>query len=219
MSTPVCIGNAIADALGLARLDLPATPAKLAAHLHGPETPRSTETARMSTETGGQRALFGEGRARVRAAPDEVWRMLLDPATLAAVVPGARSVEKVSETRFRADVTLGIGPVRGSYRAEMELSDLDPPRALTLTGSAQGALGFGRGTGRLALEPDGSGTLIRYRYEAAIAGKVASVGGRLLDGAARVVISQFFARLAEGAGGERSRSIFARLLGLFRRRA
>ena len=116
-------------------------------------------------------------------------------------------------------MTLGVGPVRGSYRAEMELSDLDPPRALTLTGSAQGALGFARGTGRLALKPDGTGTLVRYRYEAAIGGKVASVGGRLLDGAARVVISQFFARLAARAGGERSRSIFARFLGLFRRRA
>jgi len=37
MSTPVCIANAIADALGLVELDLPATPAKLAAHIHGPE--------------------------------------------------------------------------------------------------------------------------------------------------------------------------------------
>ena len=41
MSTPVCIANAIADALGLDALDLPATPAKLAAHIHGPEPPRA----------------------------------------------------------------------------------------------------------------------------------------------------------------------------------
>jgi 2-furoyl-CoA dehydrogenase large subunit len=40
MSTPVCIANAIADALGLAAIDLPATPSKLAAHLHGPEPER-----------------------------------------------------------------------------------------------------------------------------------------------------------------------------------
>jgi 2-furoyl-CoA dehydrogenase large subunit len=41
MSTPVCIANAIADALGLAELDLPATPAKLAAFIHGPEPART----------------------------------------------------------------------------------------------------------------------------------------------------------------------------------
>jgi 2-furoyl-CoA dehydrogenase large subunit len=41
MSTPVCIANAIADALGLDALDLPASPAKLAAHLHEPEPPRA----------------------------------------------------------------------------------------------------------------------------------------------------------------------------------
>jgi 2-furoyl-CoA dehydrogenase large subunit len=41
MSTPVCIANAIADALGLAELDLPATPAKLAAIIHGPEPART----------------------------------------------------------------------------------------------------------------------------------------------------------------------------------
>ena len=43
MSTPVCIANAVADALGLDALDLPATPAKLAAHIHGPEPPRAEQ--------------------------------------------------------------------------------------------------------------------------------------------------------------------------------
>jgi 2-furoyl-CoA dehydrogenase large subunit len=37
MSTPVCIANAVADALGVASLDLPLTPAKLAALIRSPE--------------------------------------------------------------------------------------------------------------------------------------------------------------------------------------
>jgi 2-furoyl-CoA dehydrogenase large subunit len=48
MSTPVCIANAIADALSLATIDLPATPAKLAAHLHGPEPARATTPRRRA---------------------------------------------------------------------------------------------------------------------------------------------------------------------------
>jgi 2-furoyl-CoA dehydrogenase large subunit len=82
------------------------------------------------------------------------------------------------------------------------LSDLDRPNAVTLTGTADGALGFGAGKGRITLAPAADGrTSVYYRYEAEIGGKVASIGGRLLDGAARVIIGQFFAALARHAGG------------------
>ena len=164
----------------------------------------------------GDRGLQGEGSAEVGASPQAVWDMLLDPNTLQAVIPGCHSVEKLSDTHFRADVTLGIGPVKGRYRAEVKLSDLDPPRAVTLSGSAEGGLGFGNGKGRITLRPRASGgTTIHYAYEAGIGGKVASIGGRLLDGAAKVVIGQFFAALARKAGGGASSperlSWFARL--------
>jgi 2-furoyl-CoA dehydrogenase large subunit len=218
MSTPVCIANAIADALGLERLDLPATPAKLSAHIHGPERERPGR-ARAAVRPKGERLLTGEGRAVVRAPREQVWRLLLDPATLEAVVPGAHGIEKVSDTLFRAEVTLGVGPVKGRYRAEIELSDLDPPSAATLTGSAEGGIGFGRGSGRITLQDDPSGgTALTYRYEVAIGGKVAAVGGRLLDGAAKVIISQFFATLAAHAGGGRQPTgLVGRLSGLLAR--
>jgi 2-furoyl-CoA dehydrogenase large subunit len=221
MSTPACIANAIADALQLDAIDLPATPAKLAAYIHGPEAERAGHTAPVSPAAKGERQLFGEGRAEVSAPPDQVWRMLLDPATLAAVVPGAHGIEKISDTHFRAQVTLGIGPVKGKYRADIELSDLDPPHAITLTGSAEGALGLARGSGRVTLEPDGAnGTVVTYRYEAAIGGKVAAVGGRLLDGAAKLVIGQFFAALAAHAGGGKQRTgLIGRLLRTLRWRS
>ncbi len=96
----------------------------------------------------------------------------------------------------------------------MKLSDLDPPHAVTLSGSAEGALGFGGGEGRITLVPtEKGGTSIRYVYEAAIGGKVASIGGRLLDGATRVIIGQFFAALArQAAGGAAgSSSLFQKL--------
>jgi 2-furoyl-CoA dehydrogenase large subunit len=35
MSTPACLGNAVADALGIAAIDLPLTPSKIATYLHG----------------------------------------------------------------------------------------------------------------------------------------------------------------------------------------
>ena len=52
-----------------------------------------------------------------------------------------------------------------------------------------------------------------YDYDAEIGGKVASVGGRLLDGAAKMVIRQFFTALARRAGGAPKRGLLARLFG------
>jgi len=200
MSTPVCIANAVADALGLADVSLPLVPARLAEHLFPKE-----KAPPVPHPKAGERKLFGEGKAVVAAPPAKVWAMLLDPQALLGLVPGAHGIEKLSDTTFRADVTLGVGPVKGRYKAEIALSDLVPPRSAKLAGSAIGALGFGHGTGTVTLTEDTPGrTVIAYRYEGAIGGKVASIGGRLLDGAARVIIGQFFKALAAKAGGTRA---------------
>ncbi|HEX9465383.1 MAG TPA: molybdopterin cofactor-binding domain-containing protein [Alphaproteobacteria bacterium] len=212
MSTPVCIANAVADALGIAHVTLPLVPSRLAPHLHGAE-PAPKAMPRPPAKTG-ERELFGEGHAIVAALAEKIWTMLLDPNVLLAVVPGAHGIEKLSDTHFRADVTLGVGPVKGRMRAKVELSNLQPPRSLTLTGSAEGALGFGRGTGTVTLTEEAPDrTVIHYRYQAAIGGKVASIGGRLLDGATRVIIGQFFQALAAKAGGARRPGLWARLRG------
>jgi 2-furoyl-CoA dehydrogenase large subunit len=227
MSTPVCIANAVADALGMKDVELPLVPAKLADIVRGAEPPppagRRAEPPKADKEAAKRgRKLRGEGSATVAASPEAVWTMLLDPATLQAVIPGCHSVEKISDTHFRADVTIGIGPVKGRYRAEVTLSDLDEPRAVTLGGFAEGALGFGNGEGRITLTPMNTGTVVRYEYDAAIGGKVASIGGRLLDGAARVIIGQFFSGLARQAGGALAQdrpSLMRKFLSLFRRRS
>ncbi|MBV8916426.1 MAG: molybdopterin-dependent oxidoreductase [Acetobacteraceae bacterium] len=217
MSTPVCLANAVADALGVESIDLPLTPSKLAA-LALPDEPAPPQgtTRPAPAAKPGDRTMRGEGQAHVAASPETLWAMLLDPVVLASLIPGSHGVQKLSDTHFRADVTLGIGPVKGRYKADIQLSDLDPPRAVTLTGSVTGALGSGGGTGRVTLVPEEGGTTIAYAYEAAVGGKVASVGGRLLDGAARVIIGQFFAALARKAGGGSAarRGLIARLLAL-----
>lgn len=217
MSTPVCLANAVADALapahGIVDLTLPLKPSTLADYL-GEEPARPPEMPKPKA-TGG-RGLTGSGSAHVKAGPQEIWDLLLDADQLAAMIPGAHSVKKISPTRFVADVTLGVGPVKGRYRVDVALSDLEEPERATLTGKANGALGSGGGSGQVRLEPDGSGgTHIHYEYEAQVGGKVASVGGRLLDGAARIVIGQFFAALGRRAG-DGGGGLWARLRGFLR---
>lgn len=219
MSTPVCLANAVADALGVADLNLPLTPARVAALVAAAEPARPEGqdgwVAALGAARPGDRTLRGEGQAKVAATPEAIWAMLLDADQLASIIPGCHGVKKLSDTHFKADVTLGVGPVKGRYKAEIRLSDLDAPKAATLTGSVSGALGTGGGSGRVTLSSgEGGLTIISYTYEAAVGGKVAAIGGRLLDGAAKAIIGQFFAALARKAAPASAKTgFFARLLG------
>ena len=94
---------------------------------------------------------------------------------------------------------MGIGPVRGRFRASVVLSDLDPPRGLSFLGTSHGPLGSSTGSGALVLEPDGSDTLVRYTYRYRVTGKIAAIGARMLEGAVRAIVARLFRRLAKVA--------------------
>ena len=130
MSTPVCIANAVADALGVADIDLPLTPAKLAAHLHGAEEPASIGDRRRHGCKAEAAATCTAAVRLMRAGePEAVWAMLLDPKTLAALVPGCHGVDESSDTHFRADVDARRRPGHAAAtRPTSTLSDLDPPQ-------------------------------------------------------------------------------------------
>jgi 2-furoyl-CoA dehydrogenase large subunit len=130
-----------------------------------------------------------------------VFRTLLDPQALARIIPGCHALEAVGPNRFRADVTVGVGLVKARYAAQIELSDLDPPRSLRLAASGSSSLGTANGSGLVRLEPSDPGTRLHYQYSAQVGGKVAAVGSRLLEGAARVVLDQLFVALGRQASG------------------
>ncbi|MPY69327.1 MAG: molybdopterin-dependent oxidoreductase [Alphaproteobacteria bacterium] len=205
MSTPVCIANAVCDALGVENVNLPLFPSRIAALIHGEERPRPAGSKATAAEAApaasGGHALKGAGDTFVPASPQAVWDTLLDPEKLAAVIPGCRKLDLVAENQYRAEVRLGVGPVRGVFVAEVGLSDMDPPKAATLSGGLSGPLGSSRGSGRVTLAAEGDGTRVTYNYTVEIGGKVAAVGGRMIEGAARVVVGQFFSRLAAQVSG------------------
>lgn len=212
MSTPVCVANAVADALSPLGdrhdLRLPLTPAKLMALIGfddpAPSRPRAQAPEPAAGEGGG-RALSASGTTEIAAPPEAVFRVLLDPAALARVIPGCHGLQAVGEHRYRADVTVGVGLVKARYEAEIALSELDPPHALRLAGSGQSALGSARGSGRVRLEAVPGGTRLSYDYRAEVGGKVAAVGSRMLEGAARIVLAQLFEQLGRQAGGAPAR--------------
>jgi 2-furoyl-CoA dehydrogenase large subunit len=147
----------------------------------------------------GGKALAARGEVVLDAPPQAVFDVLLDPVALAKVIPGCNALEPAGENRYRAEVTVGVGMIKARYQAEVELSELDPPRSLRLAGAGLSSVGSARGSGLVSLEPQGNGTLLRYDYSAEVSGKVAAVGSRMLEGAAKIVLSQLFEQLGKTA--------------------
>lgn len=221
MSTPVCLANAVSDALGVDNLMVPLTPTKISELLHGvePSPPENSKSSVTGAIGASGTALAGSGNALIDASPDEVWRTMLDPKALAAIIPGCHKLDLITENSYRAEVDLGVGPVRGRFTATVKLSDLNASTSATLSGALEGPLGTSQGAGHVTLSEQRDGTQLTYDYEVEISGKVAAIGGRMLEGAAKIVVGQFFQRLAAQIGGEditvgQSISWRARLLAL-----
>jgi 2-furoyl-CoA dehydrogenase large subunit len=197
-STPVCIANAVADALGKSDIRLPLRPSRVAEWIHEAEQPPRKPHAPAARP--GRLALTGDGSAVVPQARDRVFEMLLDPARLERIIPGCHQLNVVGANAYRADVSLGAGPVRGRFAAEVRLTELSPPRTATIEGRVIGPLGAASGIGHIRLSEVPEGTRADYDYEIAVSGKVASIGGRMLDGAARTLINSFFGQLVAATG-------------------
>ncbi len=145
------------------------------------------------------------GEHLIPAPRETVWRALNDPELLKRAIPGCEEVVKLSDTEFTAMVTSKIGPVSAKFAGKVTLSDLDQPNGYKISGEGQGgAAGFAKGGAEVRLEPGPSDqqTLLRYTVHAAVGGKLAQIGSRLIDGAARKTAEQFFGKFAEIVGGE-----------------
>lgn len=133
------------------------------------------------------------GEQRIPAPQSTVWDALNDPEALKASIPGCESIDKVSDTQFTARITMAVGPVKAKFSGDVTLSEIDAPNAYTITGKGSGgAAGFGKGSARVTLIPDGSGTLLRYDAKASVGGKLAQIGQRLVDSAAKKMADEFF---------------------------
>ena len=143
-----------------------------------------------------------KGKYSIPATPDRVFAALHDPEILAAAIPGCESVERASETDYRARTMIKIGPVKARFEGRVQLHDLPAPagvsHALLLKGEGQGgAAGFARGESEVRISPEGTGAILEYVAKATIGGRLAQVGQRLIDGAAKALADEFFAKFAD----------------------
>ena len=143
------------------------------------------------------------GEYKIAAPRERVWAALNDPEVLRKAIPGCEELNKLSDTELEATAKAKIGPVSARFKGKVVLSNLNPPAGYTLTGEGSGgAAGFAKGEAVVTLVEDGDTTILRYTVKATIGGKLAQLGQRLVDGAAKKMADEFFDAFSELAGGK-----------------
>jgi carbon monoxide dehydrogenase subunit G len=142
-------------------------------------------------------AMTVNGEYQLPVSRETVWAKLNDTETLKACIPGCESFDKLSATEFQAVAVTKIGPVKARFKGKVTLSDLDPPNGYKISGQGDGGVaGFASGGAMVKLEPKDGGTSLTYTVEAQIGGKLAQLGQRLVNGAAKKLADEFFKKFA-----------------------
>ncbi|RPH45552.1 MAG: carbon monoxide dehydrogenase [Burkholderiales bacterium] len=134
------------------------------------------------------------GQRTLPVPPQQTWDALNDPEMLKACIPGCESIVATEPNRYELVMAARVGPVAARFKGRLSQSDVVEPESYRIEFDGQGgAAGFGKGAATVRLTPVESGTLLDYDVSATIGGKLAQIGSRLVDGAARKIADDFFA--------------------------
>lgn len=139
-----------------------------------------------------------QGSRPLPVTQQQAWDALNDPAILKACVPGCDKFEPLGGDAYAVGAGIKVGPVSAKFTGKVQLSDIVAPERYKLTFEAQGGVaGFGKGESGVALTPTGSTCELSYTVKSTVGGKIAQLGQRLIDGAAKSMADDFFRRFEE----------------------
>ncbi len=140
------------------------------------------------------------GAQRFDAPPQAVWDLLLDPAALQAAMPGCERFEEAGPQSYDLTIRVGIAAIKGTYSGNVKVADAIEPLSYRLVVAGSGKPGSVQGDARITLTADGpGGTMVSYRGDVKAQGAIARLGSRLLGGASKLMIGQFFKAMEKQA--------------------
>ena len=142
------------------------------------------------------------GSYRLAMAREIAYARLQDPVILARCMPGCESLEKTGEDGYAMRMKMVMAAVSGKFDGKVRITDAQPPTQFRLHVEGAGKIGFMKGDGLLTLTEAEAATDVQYDGEVHVGGTIASVGQRLMDGTAKMLIKRFFEKLgAEAKAG------------------
>jgi len=137
------------------------------------------------------------GTRTLDAPVDKVWSFLMDPMAIARVLPGCETLEEVEPDKFQATLKIGVAAVKGTYNGSVQLLDKNPPHNYRMLIDGSGAPGFVKGEATVTMAAQDSQTVLSYDADVQVGGLIASVGQRLIGGAARLIVNQALKHLED----------------------
>lgn len=139
-----------------------------------------------------------QGQRVLHVSQAQAWDALNDPAILKSCIPGCDKFELSEANVYNVGVAIKIGPVSAKFTGKVTLSDIQAPNSYALNFEAQGGVaGFGKGESKVSLHPHAEGCELQYTVHSTVGGKLAQLGQRLIDGAAKSLAEDFFKRFDE----------------------
>lgn len=137
-----------------------------------------------------------EGSYEFKSDRELVWSALMDIEVLGSIIPGSKGLQEIGPDKYQSKLAVKVGPVSGKFESTFELADVQPPESYKLIVTGKGPAGHVTGEGTIRLEQRSEKTVMHYAGDAKIGGKIAAVGQRLLDIAAKQIARQSLKKLA-----------------------
>jgi uncharacterized protein len=136
------------------------------------------------------------GKHILNASTARVWNILMDTSSLARVVPGISSLEKISDNTYKSTLNIGLGPVSGSFNGNIQLNDIVEEKSFTLKAKQESKIGNANAVIAISLAAtDDSKTAIDFDGDVQLSGLMASMGQRIIGGVSGTLTKQFFQNL------------------------
>ena len=142
------------------------------------------------------------GARELPIKPERAWELLQDPNVLSKAIPGCQSLVRVGDNQYELKLKMLLASLSGDFLGKVTLTDHEAPTKFRMIVEGSGKIGFLKGEGVLTLSSIPQGTEVAYDGEAQIGGKMASVGQRLVDTTAKLMIKRFFKKLVKQGLGQ-----------------
>jgi carbon monoxide dehydrogenase subunit G len=132
------------------------------------------------------------------AAPATLWTLLWDVPRMVACVPGCVDAKEIeAHRRYAARMTQKVGPITLSAMLDVQVTEAEPERRLTLTARGRDPVIGAEITMRVGLEIDAhaDASVLRIEAEGRVLGKLGALGHGTIQRKAEESVDEFAARL------------------------
>lgn len=136
------------------------------------------------------------GKESYQATAQDIWNLLMDTTSLAVITPGLSKLEAISPNQFIATADVKIGPVKGSFKGELSLTEIEEFQSFVLNIMQKSKIGNANATVRINLTELGEGkTELSFDGKVKMSGLLARTGARVMSGVSKSMSNQFFENL------------------------